>query len=252
MIGIEFSLKVSSAYSIRVPYSYQCARTYPLPAPSTIEGLCANALWRTEGGNPVDFLKRVHEGAVGATSRSEYPVVVSTCTVRVIPMNALLRQFAFTPHIDCMIVFKDSEEDLCERITRALRIAAVYLGDSESLVTVLPESISRDVAITPIVKDEIVEVNSLVNFKLIRSRPEPPHMAVLYMQKDPCDANAVLERYIAPLISEGDSYRPVERLSFALAQNAIRASGQVVNYIFPQEPDVGQYLRKAARKKRKT
>src|SRR3990172_9373453 len=106
MIAIEFRLKVSSMYSIRVPYSYQCARTYPLPAPSTIKGLCANALWRKEGGDPVALMKAIHEASLGATSRAEQPIAVSSCTVRVVPMNALLRQFAFTPHIDCMIAFK--------------------------------------------------------------------------------------------------------------------------------------------------
>jgi len=106
LIAIEFRLKLSSMYSIRIPYSYQCARTYPLPAPSTIKGLCANALWEYESGNPIEKLKEIHQASIGASSRTDSSIAVSSCIVRIIPMNALLKEFAFTPCIDCMIVLK--------------------------------------------------------------------------------------------------------------------------------------------------
>lgn len=251
MIGVEFSLRVSSAYSIRVPYSYQCARTYPLPAPSTIKGLCANALWRAEGGNPLDRLKDIHKATIGAASRSESSIAVSTCTVRVIPMNALLRQFAFTPRIDCMILFRDGAYDLAMRTEEALRISAVYLGDSESLVTVLPQSINSKMAIVPIGEKETVEINSSVKFKFIKSKIGHDKSVVLYMQDDPCEPNAALERYLAPLISEGDSYRPMDSISFISAVEGLKASGDLISSMFFDDSGEAESASVVARKKRR-
>lgn len=230
MIAVEFRLKVSSMYSIRVPYSYQCARTYPLPMPSTIKGLCANALWRKDGGNPVSLMKAIHEASSGATSRAEQSIAVSSCTVRVVPMNALLRQFAFTPSIDCMIVLKD--DGLGSRVAEALKISPVYLGDSESLVSVLPESVNSVNRISPVNKDDKVEVNTLVKFDFIENNSINEKGVVLYMQDDPCADDAVLERYIAPLKQNGDSYSPIESFSFIASKPCLLVEGKRLKGIF--------------------
>ncbi len=232
MLAIEFRLKISSMYSIRVPYSYQCARTYPLPAPSTIKGLCANALWRKEGGNPVELMKAIHDASLGATSRAEQSIAVSSCTIRVVPMNALLRQFAFTPFIDCMIAFKDGSEDLGNKIAEGLKVSPVYLGDSESLVSVLPESVNTDAQISPVNKNDEVEVNTLVKFDFIKNNSINEKGVVLYMQDDPCSADAVLERYIAPLKQQGDSYSPIEVFSFMVSKNCFVVEGKRLKGIF--------------------
>lgn len=249
MIAVEFRLKISSAYSIRVPYSYQCARTYPLPAPSTIKGLCANALWRVEGGNPVDIMKRIHDASLGATSRSEYAIAVSSCTVRVIPMNALLRQFAFTPYIDCMIALKD--DTLGEKIKAALEISPVYLGDSESLVSVLPESVNSVNRISPVNKDDKVEVNTLVKFDFIENNSINEKGVVLYMQDDPCAADAVLERYIAPLKQNGDSYSPIESFSFIASKPCLLVEGKRLKGIFCESPKETLSKQKTKRPRKK-
>lgn len=230
MIAVEFRLKISSAYSIRVPYSYQCARTYPLPAPSTIKGLCANALWRAEGGNPVDIMKKIHDTSLGATSRSEYAIAVSSCTVRVIPMNALLRQFAFTPYIDCMIVLKD--DTLGEKIRAALKAASVYLGDSESLVCVMPDSVNSQVQIKKANEGDQVEINSVCKFAFIKDNSINEKGVVLYMQNDPCSPDAVLDRYIAPLKQQGDSYNPIESFSFIASKPCFVIEGNRLKGIF--------------------
>lgn len=251
MIAVEFRLKISSAYSIRVPYSYQCARTYPLPAPSTIKGLCANALWRLEGGNPIAIINRIHDTSLGATSRSESAIAISSCTVRVIPMNALLRQFAFTPYIDCMIAFKDGSEDVAKRINKALESAPVYLGDSESLVSVLPESVSTDVKISPVNKNDKVGINSLVKFDFIEKDSISEKGVVLYMQDDPCSTDAVLDKYISPLIQQGDSYTPIESFSFIASKNCFAIEGKRLKGIFCESPTETSLKEKTKRTRRK-
>lgn len=234
MTAVEFSLKVSSMYSIRVPYSYQCARTYPLPAPSTIKGLCANALWRRYGGDPVEHLKNIHHRAIGATARSDYPIAVSACTVRMIPKNALIRQFAFTPSIACMIVFEKDSGELPDKVAEALRAAPVYLGDSESLVTCSPPHLSSDVEKVRI--GAAVETNTLSSFNLINQKsiettPDSRGI-VLYMQEDPICDKAVLERYLAPLSQEGDTYYPLDKFSFEVSNTCFLIRGQRLTGVF--------------------
>lgn len=237
-------------YSIRVPYSYQCARTYPLPAPSTIKGLCANALWRKEGVNPVNCLKNIRDETMGATARAEYPISVTSCTVKNMEWDglnkkfitdALLRQFAFTPYIDCLIVFENGKgEELGNKIVEALKVSPVYLGDSESLVSVVPESIKITTnSFERINKGEQVTVNSLIRFAIINNgkvHTSPPGKGVvLYMQEDPISTGAVLERYLAPLRQEGDNYYPLDSFSFETATECCLVQGQRLTGIFPKK-----------------
>jgi len=255
MIAIEFRLKISSAYSIRVPYSYQCARTYPLPAPSTIKGLCANALWKIEGGNPVDILGRIHKASLGAASRSEYAIAISSCTVRIIPMNALLRQFAFTPYIDCLIAFKDDNKSLIAKIAEALKNSPVYLGDSESLVCVIPDSINcitSQEQVKRVRMGDRAEVNSLYKFDFTESNSVTEKGVVLYMQDDPCSPEAVLGRYIAPLKQQGDSYTPIDSICFIASKNCFVIEGKKIKGIFcelPKEEPVKQKTKRTRKKK---
>lgn len=244
MLAIEFRLKISSMYSIRVPYSYQCARTYPLPAPSTIKGLCANALWRKESGNPVELMQDIHRASLGATSKAVQSIAISSCTVSVVvdltekggkKTDALLRQFAFTPYIDCMVLFKDGKEDLGSKIAEALKVSPVYLGDSESLVSIIPKSINPILHIEEVNEGEAITVNSLFKFDFIKNNQVNGKGVVLYMQDDPCADDAVLERYIAPLKQEGDTYKPLDSISFVLAKKCLIVNGKRMQGIFCEE-----------------
>jgi CRISPR-associated Cas5-like protein len=252
MIAIEFRLKISSMYSIRVPYSYQCARAYPLPAPSTIKGLCANALWRVDGGNPAEIMQKIHAASIGATSRSESAIAVSSCTVRVIPMNALLRQFVFTPYIDCMIAFKDDSENLAERLRDALKSAPVYLGDSESLVSVLPNSVNSQVQIREVNEGDTIEINSLFKFDFVKNKSINEKGVVFYMQDDPCSSDAVLDRYIAPLKQQqGDSYSPIESFSFITSKPCFIVEGTRIKGLFCEKEKEEQEKKKTKRTRKK-
>ena len=251
MIAVEFRLKLSSTYSIRVPYSYQCARTYPLPAPSTIKGLCANALWRIEGGDPTIIMQSISQSSRGATSRAEQRIAVSSCTVRVIPMNALLRQFAFTPYIDCMIAFKDDGEHIAERIVEALRVAPVCLGDSESLVNVIQGGVHLISNIEEVAEGREISINSLFKFDFARDKQMNGKGVILYMQDNPCADDAVLERYIAPLKQEGDSYVPMDSISFVSAKRGLIVKGKRLNGIFCEEQQTEAPTGKPSGRKKK-
>ena len=240
MTAVEFRLRLSSMYSIRVPFSYQSARIYPLPAPSTIKGLCSNALWQNEGGNPVEIMKEIQNKSIGAAARAEHPIEVSSCTVRVVPMNALLRQFAFTPYIDCLIAFKDGEEALSGRIAESLKVSPIYLGDSESLGTVMPDSIHHISTGTCVEKGESVSVNTLVNFDLIENGKVDPKGLVLYMQDDPVAVEASLRRHLAPLRQEGDSYYPVEAFSFSASVRSILFTGKRLRVLLSEPSQTEQ------------
>lgn len=262
MFAIEFRLKISSMYSIRVPYSYQCARTYPLPAPSTIKGLCANALWRKEGDEmPDKILETIHDVSMGATSRADQAIAVSSCTVnnlmwdgqvRKFKTNALLRQFAFTPYIDCMIVFEDGGEDLGNKIAEALKVSPVYLGDSESLVSILPDSVTVIKKYKDFKEGDLITLNSVVKFDFIKDKSINEKGVVLYMQDDPCANDAVLERYIAPLKQQGDSYSPIESFSFIASKKCFVVEGKRLKGIFceTQKKESAKQKIKRTRKKK--
>jgi CRISPR-associated Cas5-like protein len=259
MLAIEFRLKVSSMYSIRVPYSYQCARTYPLPAPSTIKGLCANALWRKEDENPIELMGAIQKASLGATSRAERPIVVSSNTISIVDLskkegkktNALLRQFAFTPYIDCLIVFKDGSESLGKKVEDALKVSPVYLGDSESLVCVKPESISSVEAAEAVTEGKEVTVNSLLRFDFIKDKQINEKGVVLYMQDDPCADDAVLDRYVAPLRQEGDTYRPLDYFSFVSAKKGLIIRGERIQGVFCEDKSKDEIQKPKRGKKKK-
>ena len=162
-------------------------------------------------------------------------------------MNALLRQFAFTPYIDCMIVFKDGSEDLGGRIAEALRVSPVYLGDSESLVSVMPETICCDAKIEDVNEREEVTATSLFKFYFIKDKQLNGKGVVLYMQDDPCADDAILERYIAPMKQEGDSYKPLDSISFISAKKGFIVKGKRLQGIFCEDKQMETAIKKPRR-----
>ncbi|RKZ31795.1 hypothetical protein DRQ27_03595, partial [bacterium] len=68
-----FDLMPNSLFSIRIPFTWQSALTYPLPPPSTIIGMVANAIQRAESAkHPMDYLSECEQNIVWsvATLRS--------------------------------------------------------------------------------------------------------------------------------------------------------------------------------------
>jgi CRISPR-associated Cas5-like protein len=142
MQALSVELRLESLYSMKVPFTHQSGLTYPLPPPSTLKGLLANALQRWEGIGPLEALGEV-EGQVRALAAWALgPIVVGTYIVSAVtafeagpgrkPTDALARQFAGAAGLGLAIV---GEDPVVARLAAALARTAVYLGDTESLVT---------------------------------------------------------------------------------------------------------------------
>ena len=148
-----------------------------------------------------------------------------------------------------MIVLK--ENNLGGRIAEALKSATVYLGDSESLVSVIPKSVCADLLMENIDEGQEVAVNSLFRFDFIKNKSANEKGVVLYMQDDPCADNAVLERYIAPLKQEGDNYKPLNFISFVCAKEGFVVKGNRLHGIFCEEKQTETVIQKSKPRKKK-
>ena len=138
---LTWHLLPASLYSIKVPFTYQSSLVYPLPPPSTLKGLLANSLQRWEGIGPLEALREVEAQVRFAGAIPLEPIVLRDHIVSTVvkvggsgkATDALSRQFAFTPRLGA--VMASDTALLVQRLATALPRTAVYLGDSESLVT---------------------------------------------------------------------------------------------------------------------
>ena len=151
-----FNLMPNSLFSIRIPFTWQSALTYPLPPPSTIIGMVANAIQRAESvKHPMDYLSECEQNIIwsAATLRgydsSSVRIVLKSHIVSTIMRfdyelggkgtNALGRQFGFVDgFIRCALLSENSE--FLIRARNALLTSPVTLGDSESTATVISVS----------------------------------------------------------------------------------------------------------------
>jgi len=145
MKALVAKLKLCSLYSIRIPFTWQSALTYPVLPPSAIIGLIANALQRYKNGkHPLDYLGQIENKIIWAGSRLLTPCVIKSYITSAIVKwedtlggkftNALGRQFAFTRDIEIAAIFK--EDTLLEDVVTALKTTPLTCGDSESPVFV--------------------------------------------------------------------------------------------------------------------
>ncbi len=107
MKAIVFSIRLNSLYSIRIPFTWQSALSYPLPPPSSIIGMLANALQRYKNNrHPLEYLTMIEDDLLWAGSRLLSPCVIKSYTTSAIVKwedkiggkftNALGKQFAYS------------------------------------------------------------------------------------------------------------------------------------------------------------
>jgi CRISPR-associated Cas5-like protein len=143
MKALSCQLLAGSLYSIKVPFTHQSGLVYPLPPPSTVKGLLANALQRWEGIGPLEALAEVEHEVRSVGSWSLSPILVKEHIVSCVNKfeasadrkvtDALSRQFAFTHRLGVAVI--GDAEPFLNRLATALAHSAVYVGDTESLVT---------------------------------------------------------------------------------------------------------------------
>lgn len=153
MKALIAKLRLNSLYSIRIPFTWQSALTYPVLPPSTVIGLVANALQRFKNNrHPLDCLDEVENKILWAGSRLLSPCIAKSYTMSAIVKwedeiggkftNALGRQFSYTKELEIMAIFKDNT--LIEDIVSALKTSPVTCGDSESSA-IVEEIATKDV-----------------------------------------------------------------------------------------------------------
>jgi len=141
-----FTLRLNSLYSIRIPFTWQSALTYPVLPSSAVIGLVANALQRYKNDkHPIEYLKEVEEEIVWAGSRLLSPCVIKSYTTSAVTKwedtiggkftNALGRQYAYSKNLQIGVIFKINASKIKEIYT-ALKTSPLTCGDSESSVTI--------------------------------------------------------------------------------------------------------------------
>lgn len=138
MKAVRFKLKFSSLYSIRLPYTFQSALTYPVMPPSSIIGMLANALHRYRKDDPLRCLNEVKQKVKWSGSRLMEKCIVKSQVVSTIKESgepdALSREFAFSKEgLEILVIVEDDfSNDICE----SLKNAPITGGDGESIAFV--------------------------------------------------------------------------------------------------------------------
>lgn len=166
----------SSLYSLRLPYTYQSALTYPVLSPSAIQGLAANALQRVEGTSPSEAAKEVEGSVTAVHATLTGPAVWGTYLVRGlkvegskdIGLDALPRSYAHTAAMDLWYFGQTAESgDLFRRMAAALTKVPLTLGDSESVAA--PAEVETGAAeIASFEQSEVVELSGFVPARVLR------------------------------------------------------------------------------------
>jgi len=109
--AVLFNLIPSAFFSIRQLRSLQSTISYPLPPPTTLKGLLANAMQQYTKVNPIKALTEVESKILVCSARSDSPLTLSLCTLRLRVFDksewkkdALPRQFAFGRKVTCAAV----------------------------------------------------------------------------------------------------------------------------------------------------
>lgn len=149
MKALVFDVRINSLYSIRMPFTWQSALTYPVLPPSAVIGMLANALQRHKNNkHPLEYLDLVEDNILWVGSRLLTPCVIKSYVTSAIVKwedklggkftNALGRQYAYSRKLQVSAIFNEST--LISDVKDALKISPLTCGDSES-----PVSLESDV-----------------------------------------------------------------------------------------------------------
>ncbi|AIH04573.1 CRISPR-associated protein Cas5 [Thermodesulfobacterium commune] len=209
MKAIAFKVRLNSLYSIRIPFTWQSALTYPVLPPSAVIGMFANALQRYKNDrNPLDYLNLVEENIIWAGSRLLTPCLIKSYTTSAITKwedhigakftNALGRQFAFTKTLEIAGIFKD--DTLINELVEALITSPLTCGDSESAISLenKPEDMIKEV-------EKVDDLESIVTnypFPFTNDIEISEGKGLLYLMHERCkpsEKNFPLTLYLVPI-----------------------------------------------------
>lgn len=146
MIALVFNIIINSVYSIRIPFTWQSAITYPVMPSSAIIGLLANAYQRYSNNKPpLKCLESIEREIIWAGSRLLRPAVTRSCTTSAIvkweipwgqkSTNVLIREFGYTEQMQILAITRNFAQT--DFLIDALRASPLTCGDSESPVTIV-------------------------------------------------------------------------------------------------------------------
>ncbi len=207
--AVLFDIVPSSFFSIRQPHSFQSAIAYPLPPPSTLKGLLANAIHQNSNQDPLKTLEKVEANISLCTALSRHPLSISSATVRLRVFDkgkwgkdALPRQFAFTPKISCAAMSNDI--DYANYLSTALKSSVLYLGDSESLITVSDARVV-EVETLNVRQNSEIELNTYAPAELFSNIHGE---ATIYWVFENVSEHKTQRQYIFPLKNRGNIFYP--------------------------------------------
>lgn len=153
MKALVFTLRLNSLYSIRIPFTWQSALTYPVLPPSAVVGLIANALQRYKNDKPPrEYLDLVSRQVDWAGSRLLTPCVIKSYTTSAVIKwkealgskftNVYGRQFAYSKNLEVLVILKESGSNNSDVsidvdvLCSALKSTPLTCGDGESSVSI--------------------------------------------------------------------------------------------------------------------
>lgn len=216
MKALVFDIRVNSLYSIRIPFTWQSALTYPVLPSSAVIGMLANALQRQKNNkHPLEYLDLIENDLLWAGSRLLTPCVIKSYTTSAITIfggplgkkftNALGRQYAYSKKLQIAAIFK--HDMLLNDIAEALKTSPLTCGDSESPVSLDSEVMIRDV--TEDIKEETVQTEFPVPFT--KETNIVDGNGVVYLMHERCKKssnNFPLVSYMVPVREEQRILRP--------------------------------------------
>jgi len=214
--ALVFDIRVNSLYSIRIPFTWQSALTYPVLPSSAVIGMLANALQRQKNNkHPLEYLDLIENDLLWAGSRLLKPCVIKSYTTSAITIfggplgkkftNALGRQYAYSKKLQIAAIFK--HDMLLNDIAEALKTSPLTCGDSESPVSLDSEVMIRDV--TEDIKEETVQTEFPVPFT--KETNIVDGNGVVYLMHERCKKssnNFPLVSYMVPVREEQRILRP--------------------------------------------
>ncbi len=213
--AIVFNIRLNSLYSIRIPFTWQSALTYPVLPPSAVIGLVANALQRYKNDNhPLEYLNRIEPTILWAGSRLLTPCVVKSYTTSAIVKwkdalggkftNALGRQFAYARRLQIAAIFQD--ESLISDISEALKTTPLTCGDSES-----PISVEGPISVKDVIQLDGDRFTTYYPIPYTKDTKIEDGAGEVYLMHERClktKKNFPLVSYMVPIKQEGKVIKP--------------------------------------------
>lgn len=241
MVALKFDIRINSLFSIRVPFTWQSALTYPVLPPSAVIGLCANALQRTKNDrHPLEYLAEIEGQTIWAVSKLTSPCVVKSYITSAITKwgdtiggkftNALTRQFAFAKSMQCVLIL--TNEDIARKIANALTTAPLTCGDSES-----PIILDTSPNIVTVEETNSQEVKTSFPVPFAKGLTIVNGKGLIYLMHERCmaiEGKFPLKNFIVPLTEEKKVLQPTEITVAARSLKVLRLSNDSEDYIVKQ------------------